>query len=46
MCSSDLCRFIGPEDSGMLACGYEGAGRLVAVDAILEEVDTFAKDGD
>ena len=44
--TADGCRFIGPEDSGMLACGYEGAGRLVAVDAILEEVDTFAKDGD
>ena len=28
--------FVGPEDSGMLACGYEGAGRLCAVEKILE----------
>jgi len=34
----DGCRFIGPEEDGMLACGYEGAGRLVPVDTILEEV--------
>ncbi len=27
--------FIGPEKSGMLACGYEGAGRMCAVDEIL-----------
>ncbi len=27
--------FIGPEESGMLACGYEGAGRLSEVSAIL-----------
>jgi len=25
---NDGCHFIGPEESGMLACGYEGAGRL------------------
>ena len=24
----DGCSFIGPEEDGMLACGYEGAGRL------------------
>ena len=29
--------FIGPED-GMLACGYEGIGRLWAVDGIIERV--------
>jgi phosphopantothenoylcysteine synthetase/decarboxylase len=27
--------FIGPEESGMLACGYEGAGRLVEVSRIV-----------
>ena len=30
--------FIGPEE-GMLACGYEGIGRLWPVDGILEKVD-------
>ena len=30
--------FIGPE-KGMLACGYEGVGRLWNVDAIVEEVE-------
>lgn len=30
------CRFIGP-DEGMLACGYEGVGRLWPVDAIVSE---------
>ncbi len=30
------CRFIGP-DEGMLACGYEGSGRLWPVDGILQE---------
>jgi phosphopantothenoylcysteine synthetase/decarboxylase len=28
--------FIGPEDDGMLACGYEGAGRLCEVEGIVE----------
>ena len=32
---SDGCHFLGPEESGMLACGYEGAGRLVPVEEIL-----------
>lgn len=40
--TADGCRFIGPEQSGMLACGYEGAGRLVPVETILEEVDKLA----
>ena len=31
-------RIIGPEDSGMLACGVEGQGRLVSVDVIVEEI--------
>lgn len=31
-------RFVGPEE-GMLACGYEGIGRLWDVDGIVEEAD-------
>lgn len=31
-------RFVGP-DAGMLACGYEGAGRLWPVEGIVEAVD-------
>jgi phosphopantothenoylcysteine decarboxylase len=31
-------RFIGPEE-GMLACGYEGVGRLWPVEGILDEVE-------
>jgi phosphopantothenoylcysteine decarboxylase len=27
--------FVGPEETGMLACGYEGAGRLGSVEEIL-----------
>ncbi len=37
----DGCAFIGPEEEGMLACGYEGAGRLWAVESIIEEVKTL-----
>lgn len=40
--TADGCRFIGPSESGMLACGYEGAGRLVPVEDILEVVDLQA----
>jgi phosphopantothenoylcysteine synthetase/decarboxylase len=29
--------FIGPEEKGMLACGYEGEGRLYEVDGIVAE---------
>ncbi|WP_269522815.1 flavoprotein [Coraliomargarita parva] len=32
--------FIEP-DSGMLACGYEGQGKLAAVDRIIETVEAF-----
>ncbi len=32
--------FIGPED-GMLACGYEGAGRLWPVEEIAKKIDTL-----
>jgi phosphopantothenoylcysteine decarboxylase/phosphopantothenoylcysteine decarboxylase/phosphopantothenate--cysteine ligase len=36
----DGCQVIGPSDSGMLACGYEGAGRLVPLEEILEAVES------
>ncbi len=32
--------FVGPEE-GMLACGYEGQGRLLAVERIVERVDAL-----
>ena len=32
-------RIIGPSESGMLACGYEGAGRLVPVEEIFEALE-------
>lgn len=35
---ADGCHFIGPEENGMLACGYEGAGRLWPVEGILDKV--------
>lgn len=41
---ADGCRFLGPQDAGMLACGYEGPGRLETVDAILAEVDAITND--
>ena len=31
--------FIGPDTEGMLACGYEGVGRLMPVDAIVSEAE-------
>jgi hypothetical protein len=34
------CRFIGP-DEGMLACGYEGVGRLAEVETILQAVKSL-----
>jgi phosphopantothenoylcysteine synthetase/decarboxylase len=34
--------FIGPEE-GMLACGYEGIGRLWQVDEIVAEALTYRK---
>ena len=30
--------FIGPDEEGMLACGYEGAGRLMPVEDIVSKV--------
>ena len=35
---ADGVHFHGPESEGMLACGYEGQGRLSQVDAILAEI--------
>lgn len=37
---SDGCQFFGPDANGMLACGYEGKGRLMPVDAILKEISS------
>jgi phosphopantothenoylcysteine decarboxylase len=34
----DGCHFIGPEQNGMLACGYTGKGRLQDVGAILNKI--------
>jgi len=35
----DGCHFIGPEEDGMLACGYKGAGRLWEVAGIVEKIE-------
>ena len=34
----DGCTFHGPDSEGMLACGYEGKGRLMPVDSILDTI--------
>jgi phosphopantothenoylcysteine decarboxylase len=39
--TKDGCHFIGPEEDGMLACGYEGKGRLQDVSAILEKINSL-----
>ncbi len=36
--------FIGPDDHGMLACGYEGVGRLMPVEKIVEQADAILKE--
>lgn len=36
-------RFVGPEE-GMLACGYEGIGRLWPVDGIIEAAEEFLEE--
>ena len=41
--TKDGCHFIGPEEDGMLACGYKGKGRLQDVCAILEKIDSLSK---
>ena len=38
---SRVVKFIGPE-SGMLACGYEGTGRLCGIDEIVERAAQIA----
>ncbi len=35
---ADGVEFFGPDENGMLACGYEGKGRLMPVDSILEKI--------
>lgn len=36
--TKDGCKFIGPEQEGMLACGYTGKGRLQDVETILDTI--------
>lgn len=36
--TNDGCEFLGPEEDGMLACGYTGKGRMWSVEGILEQV--------
>ncbi|MBK1829214.1 phosphopantothenoylcysteine decarboxylase [Verrucomicrobiaceae bacterium R5-34] len=36
---TDGCEFIGPEDEGMLACGYSGPGRLMTESAIIAKAE-------
>lgn len=44
--NNDGCHFIGPEKNGMLACGYEGVGRLWTVSGIIEKAySLLAGDG-
>jgi len=38
---ADGCHFVGPEESGMLACGYEGAGRLAALEVIQASINAL-----
>ena len=40
---ADGCHFIGPEEHGMLACGYEGAGRLWEVSGIVAAAQELLK---
>ncbi|MCP5536057.1 MAG: phosphopantothenoylcysteine decarboxylase [Akkermansiaceae bacterium] len=35
----DGCQFIGPEEEGMLACGYSGPGRLMEETAIIAKAE-------
>ncbi len=35
--------FFGPDDSGLLACGREGRGRLIAVDRIVEAISSVVE---
>ena len=38
------CHFLGPQENGLLACGYEGEGRLVEIKDILDWIEQFFKD--
>jgi phosphopantothenoylcysteine decarboxylase/phosphopantothenoylcysteine decarboxylase/phosphopantothenate--cysteine ligase len=40
--AADGCHFVGPAEGG-LACGYEGIGRLAAVEEILAKIHTLRK---
>ena len=40
--TEDGCHFIGPEDEGMLACGYSGPGRLMEESLIIEKAEGIA----
>jgi phosphopantothenoylcysteine decarboxylase len=37
--TQDGCQFIGPEEDGMLACGYSGPGRLVEEKQIISKAE-------
>jgi phosphopantothenoylcysteine decarboxylase len=37
----DGCHFIGPEDEGMLACGYSGPGRLMEETKIISQAEAI-----
>lgn len=41
---ADGARFHGPEAEGMLACGYEGQGRLSPVDDLADEITRLLAD--
>ncbi len=40
---NDGCQFIGPEDDGMLACGYSGPGRLMEESKIIAKAEELLK---
>ncbi|MGJ8657329.1 MAG: flavoprotein [Akkermansiaceae bacterium] len=39
--TNDDCHFVGPEEDGMLACGYKGKGRLQDVSTILDKINSL-----
>ncbi|NNJ87203.1 MAG: bifunctional phosphopantothenoylcysteine decarboxylase/phosphopantothenate synthase, partial [Akkermansiaceae bacterium] len=39
----DGCQFIGPEEEGMLACGYSGPGRLMEESEIIAKAEDILK---
>ena len=41
---ADGCQFIGPEDEGMLACGYSGPGRLMEESQIIAKAEDILPD--